>query len=82
MVIDIVHVRRLAGFELEYDSPVCANGNSPKSRAAAFETVQAESGDIQVRNLAGSIQTRKNVPQLFHVFGEHATQIIVFVKTP
>jgi hypothetical protein len=42
--------------------------------------MQPESGQVHVRNIARSIETRENVTKLFRVFADHAARVGIFVE--
>ncbi len=43
--------------------------------------MQPEPLQVHIRNRTGSIETRENVTQFFHVFGDHASRVVFFIET-
>ena len=80
MVIDIINVQGFAVGEAKNHSPVSANGHRPESFELAFEWMQPEPRQIQIRNIARGIQAGENVAQLFCVFANHSARVVGFIK--
>jgi hypothetical protein len=80
MVIDIVNVQSLAVRETKNHSPVSPNGHCPESFKRAFERMQAEPWQVQIRNVTRGIQAGKKVTQLFHMFAVHTARVIALIK--
>lgn len=81
MVIDIVNVHSIPFDKAEYHSPVRANGDRPKAFQLPLEGMQPEPRQVHIRRDTSSIEARKNVTQLFCVFADHASRVVVFVET-
>jgi hypothetical protein len=70
MVIDIVNVQSIPFDKAEYHSPVRANRNRPKAFQLSPEGMQPEPWQVHIRSRTGSIETRENVTQFFHVLAD------------
>jgi hypothetical protein len=81
MVIDIVNVNSIPARKGENHPPVRANGNRPKAFQLSLKGMQPEPRQVHIRCQTGRIETRKNVTQLFRVLPDHASRVVLFVKT-
>ncbi len=81
MVIDIVNVQSIPAGKTEYHPPVRANGDRPKAFQLTLKGMQPEPRQVHIPSRIGSIETRKNVTQLFRVLADHASRVVVFVET-
>ena len=44
--------------------------------------MKAEAGQVHICRRGGSIETGKNVTELFRVLADHAARVAVFIQTP
>jgi hypothetical protein len=82
VIIDQIDVYDIGALEAKNDPPIRADRDAPKIRQIAFELVQPETRQIHVFRRGGSVEARKNDPDLFYVFRVHATNVVFFVETP
>ena len=81
MIVDIVHVQRVAFGKAKNNSPVGSNSNGPKAFQLTLQGVKAEAGQVHIRRRSGCIETRKNVAQLFRVLADYPARVVVFIQT-
>ena len=80
MVIDVVDILRIAFRKAENHTPVGTNRNRPEASEITLEAMGPESWQIHVCGCTSSIKPRKDVPQLWRVFGDYPARVIILVE--
>ena len=63
MVVDQIHIARVACLEAEDDTPVYPDSHAPATFEVALETVQSEARQVHVLGPSGAIQHDQDVFQ-------------------
>jgi hypothetical protein len=80
MVVHKIDVQGLAVIEADNNSPIRAHGQGPKSCEIAFQRMQPEGRIIEIGHFFGSVQQRQDLFDSAHMFGIHASGIVVLEK--
>ena len=80
VVVKIVEIKRVAIDEPKNDSPISADSHRPKSLQLALKRMEAESGQVHIRDGIRSVQPHKNVAQSFSVLIQNTAMVILFIK--
>ena len=78
MVIDVIHVLRVAVVKTKDHPPVGANCDRPRAFPITLERMHLEAGHIHIGNDAGRVEPCQNVAQLFNVLSFDAARVAVF----
>ncbi len=79
MVIHIVDIQCLALYVPKNDAPVRPNSHSPIAFQLTLEGMEAEAGQIHIRDRGGRIKPRKNIAQSFGVLASNPAAVVVLV---
>ena len=72
MIIQIIHIVRIACLKAKGDAPVSRYPNRPVALQFAFERMQPESRQVYIVRLSAAVENRQNIAQANDVLRRYA----------
>jgi hypothetical protein len=82
VIVDQIHIPRLAIFHSEDDPPIGSNGDRPKALEIALERMKVKARNVHVFRDTGPIETLENTPDLLDVSGIQQAAVVLLEKFP
>ena len=80
MVIQIVHIGRIATFETKNDAPIGADGDTPEPGQFAFQRMKTPARQIHMRRLGTPVQAGRHAPDFLQLLRIQSALIIIVEK--
>lgn len=80
MIITAINVRDVLPLKPKNDSPICPNGDAPKSSKIAFQWMQSIPRQIEILGMARLIERGQDASNLFDMFLDQTAPVVFFVK--